>query len=148
MQTVPAAVPEFIRDSKSTIEHVENISLVVNLSKSNAKKDAEEKKSNLKNIKTKALVVKEAKSDFEMQDMILDEIRENEVLVEMKYSGICAFDTGAAIVTTNNLFRPHRHRRPARTSPDDRIPSNPRPRRRRLYSRARLLRHEQVPSNW
>ncbi|KAK7190637.1 Aryl-alcohol dehydrogenase 2 [Paraphaeosphaeria sporulosa] len=92
MQTVPAAVPEFIRDPKSTIEHVENISLLGNLTRSSENQDVQEKRSDLKNIKTKALVVKEAKADFKMQEVVLDEIRENEVLVEMKYSGICHTD--------------------------------------------------------
>jgi hypothetical protein len=66
MQTVPAAVPEFIRDPKFTIEHVESISLVENLIKSSAKQDVKEKKSDLKNIRTKTLVVKKAKADFEL----------------------------------------------------------------------------------
>ncbi|KAJ4351967.1 uncharacterized protein N0V89_007312 [Didymosphaeria variabile] len=78
MQTVPAAVPEFIRDPKSTVEIVENITLVGGLITGDVQQDAQEKKSDLKNIRTKALVVKEPKADFEMQDVILDGIRENE----------------------------------------------------------------------
>lgn len=92
MQTVPAAVPEFIRDPKATVEHVEDIAVVgnlVNLVKGDEEQNTQDRKSDLKDIKTVALVVKEPKADFELQDVILDEIRENEVLVEMKYSGIC-----------------------------------------------------------
>ncbi|KAJ4984195.1 AreB protein [Stagonosporopsis vannaccii] len=43
-------------------------------------------------IETVALVVTEPKADFKLQSIILDEIREDEVLVEMKYSGICHTD--------------------------------------------------------
>lgn len=41
------------------------------------------------NIETEALVVDGPKGDFKMVPIILDEVRGNEVLVEMKYSGIC-----------------------------------------------------------
>ncbi|KAF3389212.1 Aryl-alcohol dehydrogenase [Penicillium rolfsii] len=43
-------------------------------------------------IPTKALVVDSPKSPFVLQDVILDEVRENEVLVEMKYTGLCHTD--------------------------------------------------------
>lgn len=42
-----------------------------------------------KNIETTALVVKEAKADFELTPIILDEVRGDEILIDMKYSGIC-----------------------------------------------------------
>lgn len=40
-------------------------------------------------IHTEALVVSKPGGDFEMHPIILDEVRSDEVLVEMKYSGIC-----------------------------------------------------------
>lgn len=40
-------------------------------------------------LQTKALVVQEPKAGFEMTDIMLDEVRPDEILVEMKYSGIC-----------------------------------------------------------
>ena len=40
-------------------------------------------------LQTKALVVQEPKAEFEMTEIILDEVRPDEILVEMKYSGIC-----------------------------------------------------------
>lgn len=40
-------------------------------------------------FETKALVVQEPKAEFEMTTITLDEVRPDEVLVEMKYSGIC-----------------------------------------------------------
>ena len=40
-------------------------------------------------LQTKALVVQEPKAEFEMTAVTLDEVRPDEVLVEMKYSGIC-----------------------------------------------------------
>jgi Zn-dependent alcohol dehydrogenase len=42
-----------------------------------------------RNIPTKAFVVDSPKSPFVLQDVVLDEVRENEVLVEMKYTGLC-----------------------------------------------------------
>jgi len=41
------------------------------------------------NVKTQALVVEKPKSDFKMTEIILDEVRGDEVLIDMKYSGIC-----------------------------------------------------------
>lgn len=38
---------------------------------------------------TEALVVEQPKADFKLQEITLDEVRQDEVLVEMKYSGIC-----------------------------------------------------------
>lgn len=42
-----------------------------------------------KQIPTKAFVVESPKSPFVLQDVVLDEVRDNEVLVEMKYTGLC-----------------------------------------------------------
>lgn len=42
-----------------------------------------------RNHRTEALVVVNPKDDFKLMPIILDEVRDNEVLVEMKYSGIC-----------------------------------------------------------
>ncbi|KHN97344.1 Alcohol dehydrogenase superfamily, zinc-type [Metarhizium album ARSEF 1941] len=44
------------------------------------------------NIRTEALVVHKPGDDFVMRPVILDEVRSDEVLVEMKYSGICHTD--------------------------------------------------------
>ncbi|KAI0475835.1 GroES-like protein [Xylariaceae sp. FL0804] len=46
----------------------------------------------LRDMETEALVVHRAGGDFEMTPIILDEVRPDEVLVEMKYSGICHSD--------------------------------------------------------
>lgn len=43
----------------------------------------------LTNIATEALVTEKPGDKFEMRPIILDEVRGDEVLVEMKYSGIC-----------------------------------------------------------
>lgn len=43
----------------------------------------------LQQIETDALVVDEAKKDFQLKRVIMGPIRPDEVLVEMKYSGIC-----------------------------------------------------------
>lgn len=42
-----------------------------------------------KQIPTTAFVVEEPGAPFVVQDVILDEVRANEVLVEMKYTGLC-----------------------------------------------------------
>ena len=61
-------------DLKANVQYVENIAV-------------EHEK--LRDIETVALVVTEPKADFKLQPIILDEIRDDEVFVEMKYSGIC-----------------------------------------------------------
>ncbi len=43
----------------------------------------------LTNIRTKALVVEYVNAPFKLMDIILDEVRSDELLVEMKYSGVC-----------------------------------------------------------
>ena len=40
-------------------------------------------------LQTEALVVQEPKANFTMTNITLDEVRSDEILVEMKYSGIC-----------------------------------------------------------
>lgn len=42
-----------------------------------------------KNFETVALVVAEPGKDFKLQDIVLDEVRDDEFLIEMKYTGIC-----------------------------------------------------------
>lgn len=63
-----------LRDSKSSVQHVEDIAV---------------NDQRMRNVETVALIVTEPKADFKLQAIILDEIRDDEVLVEMKYSGIC-----------------------------------------------------------
>ncbi|KAJ0119742.1 alcohol [Diaporthe amygdali] len=46
----------------------------------------------LTNIETEAFVVAEPKAPFKLTPISLDEVREKEILVEMKYSGICHTD--------------------------------------------------------
>lgn len=40
-------------------------------------------------IPTIAFVVEKPGAPFVLQDVVLDEVRTNEVLVEMKYTGLC-----------------------------------------------------------
>lgn len=42
-----------------------------------------------KDIETIAYVVHNPKEDFVLEDVVLDEMRDDEVLVDMKFSGIC-----------------------------------------------------------
>lgn len=41
------------------------------------------------NISTQAFVVNELGAPFKLQDIVLDELHADEVLVEIKYTGIC-----------------------------------------------------------
>ncbi|KAJ5125432.1 Polyketide synthase enoylreductase [Penicillium atrosanguineum] len=45
-----------------------------------------------KQIPTKAFVVEAPHAPFVLQDVVLDEVRDNEVLVEMKFTGLCHTD--------------------------------------------------------
>lgn len=40
-------------------------------------------------LRTEALVVREPKDEFTLTPIILDEVRPDEVLIEMRFSGIC-----------------------------------------------------------
>lgn len=42
-----------------------------------------------RNIPTRALVVEEPGSPFELRDITLDEVRADELLIEMQYTGLC-----------------------------------------------------------
>lgn len=42
-----------------------------------------------KDLSTKAYVVEEKDGPFVLKDVVLDEVRADEVLVEIKYSGLC-----------------------------------------------------------
>ena len=42
-----------------------------------------------RNIPTKALVVERPGAPFVLRDVILDQVRGDEVLVEIKYTGVC-----------------------------------------------------------
>ncbi|KAF5239229.1 hypothetical protein FANTH_10031 [Fusarium anthophilum] len=72
-----------IDSGKSIVQHVEAI---------DAAKSVKEPPAEFKNIPTVAYVVNEAKADFELVPVVLDEVRADEVLVEMRYSGICHTD--------------------------------------------------------
>jgi Zn-dependent alcohol dehydrogenase len=41
------------------------------------------------NVETEAFVVMQPGDDFKLTPIILDEVRDDELLIEMKYSGIC-----------------------------------------------------------
>jgi Zn-dependent alcohol dehydrogenase len=41
------------------------------------------------NLETEAFVVMKPGDDFKLTPIILDEVRDDELLIEMKYSGIC-----------------------------------------------------------
>ncbi|KAJ5646202.1 hypothetical protein N7490_002574, partial [Penicillium lividum] len=45
-----------------------------------------------KQIPTKAFVINSPGSSFVLQDVVLDEVRPHEVLIEMKYTGLCHTD--------------------------------------------------------
>jgi hypothetical protein len=59
----------------------------------------------LRNIETVALVVSGPKAEFTLQPITLDEIRDDEVLVEMKYSGICSLVFLHGILQAANSYQ-------------------------------------------
>jgi len=77
MAIVATARQHESRDPKASVQHVEDVTI-----------DGD----NLRDFETEALVVMGPKAEFKLQSIILDEIRDDEVLVEMKYSGICHTD--------------------------------------------------------
>jgi hypothetical protein len=50
------------------------------------------------NIETEAFVVDSPNAPFKLTPIILDEMREDEFLIEMKYSGICHTVSGELIL--------------------------------------------------
>ena len=66
-----------VKPDTAQLSHVENVNV------------ADAPKMEHRDIETCALVVDAAKSDFKLTSIILDEIRPNEMLISMQYSGIC-----------------------------------------------------------
>jgi len=62
---------------------------VKGLSSSHVEYSEHSHSSQLNNIRTEALVVEAPGAEFKRQTIYLDEIRGDELLIEMKYSGIC-----------------------------------------------------------
>jgi len=54
------------------------------------------------NIETEAFVVDSPKAPFKLTAIILDEMREDEFLIEMKYSGICHTVGGEISLSRDN----------------------------------------------
>lgn len=42
-----------------------------------------------KNIPTQALVIEKPKSPFVLRNVVIDEVRDDELLIEMLYTGVC-----------------------------------------------------------
>ncbi|KAF2804133.1 NAD(P)-binding protein [Mytilinidion resinicola] len=102
MQKIPNLLPEPVLTSKAAqalprkgsepeVQHVENIGLEPK-GTATERTDSFTRLDSFTDIETVALVVREVKADFELTPIILDEVRPDEVLVEMKYSGICHTD--------------------------------------------------------
>ncbi|KAL0942757.1 putative alcohol dehydrogenase [Colletotrichum truncatum] len=102
MATVPPSQLGFAQDTKvlfsssglkteANVEHVEHIHPIEHGSSANETTNTEEH-TELTNIETMAYVVEEVNAEFKLVPVILDGIRPDEVLIEMKYSGICHTD--------------------------------------------------------
>jgi hypothetical protein len=130
MATVATARQHESRDPKASVQHVEDVTL------------ASDK---LRDFETEALVVMGPKADFKLQTIILDEIRDDEVLVEMKYSGICMFSE-VHLCRSNQLIalRSYRHRVATRVVAHGRLSCNFWPRRCRSRQRHWLESPEQI----
>ena len=105
----------------------------------------------VKDFETKALVVEKPGSGFRMTDIILDRVREDVLLIEMLYSGICHTVSHSSCFQTLQPARHHSyllysgHRAPTRPPPTSRLSSYFRPRRRRPHPGHRLERHRHLP---
>lgn len=98
-----------------------------------------------KQIPTTAFVVEKPGAPFKLQEVVLDEVRSNEVLVEMKYTGLChTVSTShsdqhrprSTSIRHTNTTKPlltiiSGYCRSARRHSSRRLPSCPRARRRR-----------------
>lgn len=81
-----------------------------------------------KDIETIAYVVHNPKEDFVLEDVVLDEMRDDEVLVDMKFSGIC-HTVRPFLPRQSHQFRSHLHcatgpRLPTRRHQNLRLPSH------------------------
>ena len=54
-----------------------------------------------KDIEARAYVLEKANAEFELQDIVLDEVRSDEYLIEMKFSGICTFYSQDGVLERN-----------------------------------------------
>ena len=93
MATIPAETISFLtndatKTTKSPLERLENANLA-SKTQDQQHEAINHEINKFKNMETVALVVQEPKADFKMTPVILDEVRDDEVLIEMKYSGIC-----------------------------------------------------------
>jgi Zn-dependent alcohol dehydrogenase len=66
------------------------------------------------NIETEAFVVDSPNAPFKLTPIILDEMREDEFLIEMKYSGICHTVSGCILTVSGDksVGTGYRQRRP------------------------------------
>lgn len=72
-----------------------------------------------KNISTTALVVEKPGAPFLLENVILDEVRSQELLVEIKYAGVChtvSLHACSIVATMIDFFTGHR--RPRRQDAD------------------------------
>ena len=91
-----------------------------------------------KDIETIAYVVHKPKEDFVLENVVLDEMRDDEVLVDMKFSGICHTVCSERKQYTNSSHSQRTGPRlPTRGNPNLQIPSHLRPRRSRHHPRHR-----------
>ncbi|OHE97203.1 AreB protein [Colletotrichum orchidophilum] len=77
-------IPQGLKKATEHVEHIEHVK--------DTSAGLKTSLLGLKNIETQAYVVDKVNADFQLVPIILDEIRPNEVLVEMKYSGVCHTD--------------------------------------------------------
>lgn len=130
MAIVATARQHESRDPKASVQHVEHVTI-----------DSD----NLRDFETEALVVMGPKAEFKLQSIILDEIRDDEVLVEMKYSGICMFGQVDSCHSNQlTALRSYRHRVATRAVAHGRLSCHFWPRRRRFRQRHRLESQKQI----
>ncbi|GKT44984.1 aryl-alcohol dehydrogenase [Colletotrichum spaethianum] len=97
MATLPATVLDITSSTKASLpqslksatEHVEH---AVHIEHNAAAGQESTSFGDVKNVETEAYVVEHVKADFKLVPIILDEVRPDELLIEMKYSGVCHTD--------------------------------------------------------
>ncbi|OHW93768.1 alcohol dehydrogenase [Colletotrichum incanum] len=83
-----ATLPKWCKQATDHVEHVEH----VEHNTTAGQKTGSTSFANIKNHETEAYVVEHVKANFKLLPVVLDEVRPDEVLVDMNYSGVCHTD--------------------------------------------------------
>ncbi|KZL68450.1 aryl-alcohol dehydrogenase [Colletotrichum incanum] len=91
-----ATLPKWCKQATDHVEHVEH----VEHNTTAGQKTGSTSFANIKNHETEAYVVEHVKANFKLLPVVLDEVRPDEVLVDMNYSGVCSSAVGHTDIVT------------------------------------------------